>query len=52
MEKHQACKLNAIKIVVIMEKSFANTLKIAKRKQIWLKYGIIIRTAACVWLFY
>ena len=32
MENHQAYKLNAIKIVVIMEKSFANALKIAKKK--------------------
>jgi hypothetical protein len=34
MEKHQICKPNAIKIVVVVEKSFANALKIAKRKRI------------------
>ena len=32
MEKHQACKLNVTKIVVAVEKSFANTFKVAKRK--------------------
>jgi hypothetical protein len=32
MEKHQACKLNVTKIAVVVEKSFANTFKVAKRK--------------------
>ena len=32
MEKHQACKLNVTKIAVVVEKSFVNTLKIAKKK--------------------
>ena len=32
MEKHQACKQNVTKIAVAVEKSFVNTLKIAKKK--------------------
>lgn len=47
MEKHQACKLNVGKIAVVVEKSFVNTLKIAKRKQIWLKCGITVRATVC-----
>lgn len=43
MEKHQACKLNVTKIAVAVEKSFVNTLKIAKRKRIQQKYNTIIK---------
>ncbi len=51
MEKHQACKLNVTKIAVVVEKSFANTFKVAKRKLIQQKCDTIIKMGARVIVF-